>query len=382
MADDYSAKDAAGATVVFASEDVGAGKQMVKHTIPDGKDVTLGAKADARSTATDTTPVTEMQVLKEISYMEQNPATRAVTKADGSDVAQGSTTDAAASTSTPQDTTPRTGIGLWKGLLNVGIAIKALLPTALGGNGGFKVEGVAGGTAVPVSGAFYQVTQPVSAASGQIASGAVASGAMVAGSQVDGHSVTMGLTTSTPAVGVEDGTARNEVSLLKGIKNTLYNGGAAFPVKGTGFSVRVDFTVDAGAYTIGDALAAMGTFAGMASGAGKHAIINTITLAANDALPALPLTLWILNADLATGIAKNAAFVIVAADGPKVMGIIGIAAGDYFPSQTSWNIATLRGVGLEITTVATSVYVYLVCGAATAPVATHVYLTLTGEFID
>ena len=204
MADDYSAKDAAGATVVFASEDVGAGKQMVKHTIPDGKDVTLGAKADARSTATDTTPVTEMQVLKEISYMEQNPATRAVTKADGSDVAQGSTTDAAASTSTPQDTTPRTGIGLWKGLLNVGIAIKALLPTALGGNGGFKVEGVAGGTAVPVSGAFYQVTQPVSAASGQIASGAVASGAMVAGSQVDGHSVTMGLTTSTPEATAPD----------------------------------------------------------------------------------------------------------------------------------------------------------------------------------
>lgn len=47
----------------------------------DGDSVTIGAKADARSTATDTTAITMMQVLKEISYMEQNPASRAVTNA-------------------------------------------------------------------------------------------------------------------------------------------------------------------------------------------------------------------------------------------------------------------------------------------------------------
>lgn len=47
----------------------------------DGDSVTLGAKADAKSTATDTTAVTMMQVLKEISFMEQNPASRAVTNA-------------------------------------------------------------------------------------------------------------------------------------------------------------------------------------------------------------------------------------------------------------------------------------------------------------
>jgi hypothetical protein len=43
-------------------------------TIADGADVTQGAKADARSTATDTTAITLMQALKEISYMAQNPA--------------------------------------------------------------------------------------------------------------------------------------------------------------------------------------------------------------------------------------------------------------------------------------------------------------------
>jgi len=51
----------------------------VSGAFADGSLVTLGAKADAKSMATDTTAVTIMQVLKEISYMEQNPATQAVT---------------------------------------------------------------------------------------------------------------------------------------------------------------------------------------------------------------------------------------------------------------------------------------------------------------
>ena len=54
---------------------------VASGAIVDGADVTQGAKADAKSTATDTTPVTVMQVLKEISFMEQAPASRAVTNA-------------------------------------------------------------------------------------------------------------------------------------------------------------------------------------------------------------------------------------------------------------------------------------------------------------
>jgi hypothetical protein len=53
----------------------------VAETIADGSDTTLGAKADAKNTATDTTAISLMQVLKEISAMEQAPATRAVTNA-------------------------------------------------------------------------------------------------------------------------------------------------------------------------------------------------------------------------------------------------------------------------------------------------------------
>jgi hypothetical protein len=71
------------------------------------------------------------------------------TIADGADVAQGTTTDTPVSATVVQDATPKTGIGLWKGLVNIGIAIKALLPTALGTGGGLKVDG--SGTALPVS---------------------------------------------------------------------------------------------------------------------------------------------------------------------------------------------------------------------------------------
>jgi hypothetical protein len=47
----------------------------VSGAFADGSLVTLGTKADAKNSATDTTAVTLMQVMKEISYMAQNPAT-------------------------------------------------------------------------------------------------------------------------------------------------------------------------------------------------------------------------------------------------------------------------------------------------------------------
>jgi hypothetical protein len=53
----------------------------VATTAADGSSVTLGSKADAKSTATDTTAVTIMQVLKEISAMVQAPASTPVTNA-------------------------------------------------------------------------------------------------------------------------------------------------------------------------------------------------------------------------------------------------------------------------------------------------------------
>jgi hypothetical protein len=77
----------------------------VASTVADGANVVLGAKADAKSTATDTTAVTIMQVLKEISAMEQAPASRAVTNA-GTFAVQDST----AETNTGTTATNTTGL--------------------------------------------------------------------------------------------------------------------------------------------------------------------------------------------------------------------------------------------------------------------------------
>ena len=63
------------------------------------------------------------------------------------------------------------------------------LATAPGsGNTSFAlpIQGVASGIAVPVSGTFWQTTQPVSIASGQISSGAISSGAVASGAFASG----------------------------------------------------------------------------------------------------------------------------------------------------------------------------------------------------
>lgn len=56
-------------------------------SMADGANVTLGAKTDAKSTATDATSVTAMQVLKQISASVQAPPTQAVTFTNSTDVA-------------------------------------------------------------------------------------------------------------------------------------------------------------------------------------------------------------------------------------------------------------------------------------------------------
>lgn len=58
-----------------------AGTFAVQAAEADGANVTLGAKADAKSTATDTTAVTAMSVLKQISASVQAPPSQAVTNA-------------------------------------------------------------------------------------------------------------------------------------------------------------------------------------------------------------------------------------------------------------------------------------------------------------
>lgn len=69
-------------TVTVGSHAVtNAGTFAAQATEADGANATLGAKADAKSTATDTTAVSAMSVLKQISASVQAPPSQAVTNA-------------------------------------------------------------------------------------------------------------------------------------------------------------------------------------------------------------------------------------------------------------------------------------------------------------
>lgn len=69
-------------TVTVASHAVtNAGTFAVQASEADGANVTLGAKADAKSTSTDTTAISAMSVLKQISASVQAPPSQAVTNA-------------------------------------------------------------------------------------------------------------------------------------------------------------------------------------------------------------------------------------------------------------------------------------------------------------
>lgn len=67
--------------VTIASDQAAVASKAAINTYVDGSIVTLGAKADAKSTATDTTAVTMMQVMKQISASVQAPPSQAVTNA-------------------------------------------------------------------------------------------------------------------------------------------------------------------------------------------------------------------------------------------------------------------------------------------------------------
>ena len=150
-------------------------------TIADGADVTLGAKADAKSTATDTTPISAMSVLKQISASVQAPPSQAVT--------------------------------------NVGTFATQSAITAASGS-------IASGAIA--SGAI---------ASGAIAAGAVAAGAFVSGSVLSGALASGAVVDLVNVTGTKAaGTAANDSLLTGGVANTS----APSPTNGQQIAIQMD----------------------------------------------------------------------------------------------------------------------------------------------
>lgn len=152
---------------------------------------------------------------------------------------------------------------------------------------------------------------------------------------------------------------------------------------GHGLSVQATLTVTNGAYTAQDAVGGLITFAGAVRANGKESILNSLLLAG---LPsAIPFELWLFNADLATPVADNAAFAMVAADQVKLLGVVPITAADYFQAGAAGTYyASIRGIGAQIKAAAatTSIYAYLKHTTTTSPGVTTLYLTGQFEFVS
>jgi hypothetical protein len=145
-------------------------------------------------------------------------------------------------------------------------------------------------------------------------------------------------------------------------------------VKGNGDGATVTLTVTNGAYSIGDAVGGLITFANAVSVNGKSAYLDSIVLTG---AVALAYELWLFNADLATPAADNAAMALAAADFPKVLGVIPISAADWFTANAGYLAACVRGIGLKVKAAAgvTSIYGYLKATVTTSPALTTMYIT-------
>lgn len=141
-------------------------------------------------------------------------------------------------------------------------------------------------------------------------------------------------------------------------------------------SVQVALTVTNGAYTIGDVVGGLVTFSNAVREKGGCALISSLKFSA---VGAIPYNVWFLNADIATPALDNAAFTIVVADQPKVLGVVPIAAADYIVAGPSaFYTATVRNVCLAVKAAATvqSIYAYVVATAVTSPGTAAAYITV------
>jgi hypothetical protein len=138
-------------------------------------------------------------------------------------------------------------------------------------------------------------------------------------------------------------------------------------------SIVKTLTVTNGAYTAKDVAGGLITFQPKDQGCTRF-LIPSVKLAG---VAAIPYTLVILSADIATPALDNAPFALVAADGLLYKGHIPIAASDYIADSTGgFNLATVRSNPLEIDVPAGKFYGYLVAEAVTSPGTTTIYLTL------
>lgn len=145
-------------------------------------------------------------------------------------------------------------------------------------------------------------------------------------------SVPEGATTDTPFVGTEDNTARSIISILKGIKNTIYGTVIAGISNTCGFnnfvSAPITLTLStAGVYAAGDCLGgALIEIPNIAIANGRGGIIDMIRVSLNEAAKTPRIRVHFFTQQVAASVpsiaADNALWIEMAADSPYRVGYL------------------------------------------------------------
>lgn len=148
-----------------------------------------------------------------------------------------------------------------------------------------------------------------------------------------------------------------------------------------GIGITVPLAVTNGAYSISDVVGGLITLPNAVRTAGGKSLLTSISLFG---VAALVYELWIMNADLATPAADNAAFAVAAADGPKMCAHVPIAAADYKAAQSAFNFASIGNIFKVCQAAAgqTSLYAYLKATATTTPGTTALNLYCGFQYLD
>jgi hypothetical protein len=148
-----------------------------------------------------------------------------------------------------------------------------------------------------------------------------------------------------------------------------------------GIGIAVPLTVTNGTYTIADVVGGLITLPNAVRTAGGKSLLTSISLFA---YASLVYELWIMNADIATPAADNAAFALAAADGAKMCAFVPIAAADYKVSSNTFTLASVGNI-FKVCQAApgqTSLYAYLKATATTTPATTTLNLYCGFQYLD
>ena len=228
----------------------------------------------------------------------------------------------------------------------------ALIPAALGANGGFKVEGVASGTAIPVSGTITAVT----AISNALPAGTNAIGKLAANSGVDIGDV--------------------DVASVAAGENHLgeIGGKSAVPT--------LAMTTDTAAYASGDLIAdtqQLDAFFRKTDGTG---VINSINIVDKDA-QGVAFYIVVMKTSTSLGTENSAPNISDANMAAGFQGIVTLAASDY-KTISGAKVATIRNIGLPVKAVAGTDDIYVaILNATGTPTFTATGLELSfGVLLD